>query len=139
MKRIFTILVVAVVLVLSVVPAFASSGEEPVVPVDPTYITVDAPDVYVTVEDNTPIVYYSTDAGYSIRSAFTDILVSIFGEYSPRTQTVTTCLPDGTVIQNTEYVTGVAGLDWVWLTGAVLFCIVIYCIFRMIGGVLKWS
>lgn len=139
MKRILTILAVAVVLVLSIVPAFASSGDEPIAPTEPTYITVASPDVYVNVEDNTPVVVYSTDAGYVVRSAFANAIVSIFGEYSPLTQVVTAYLPDGTAIQNVEYVPGVAGLDWVWLGSVALFGIVIYCIFRMIGGVLKWS
>ena len=134
MKRFITILAVAVVLVLAIVPAFASAGEE-----EPTYIAVSAPDVYVTVEDNSPVVVYGTDAAGGVRSAFVDAVVSIFGEYSPRTQVVTTYLPDGTSVQNVEYVPGLAGLDWVWIFAVVLFCIVIYCIFRMIGGVLKWS
>ena len=134
MKRIFTILAIAVVLVLSVVPAFAAAEGES--SADP--ITVNTP-VSVTVEDNSPVIVTGTDAGNAVRSAFMSALVAIFGEYTPLTQSVTTYFADGSVVESVEYVSGVAGLDWMWIAGVVLFCIVIYCIFRMIGGVLKWK
>lgn len=123
------------VLIMSIVPAFAAADGESEIT---SPVTVNTP-VTVTVEDNTPVVVTGTDAGSLIRSAFMSALVSIFGEYTPRTQTVTTYFADGTSVQSIEYVQGLAGLDWVWISGVVLFCIVIYCIFRMIGGVLKWS
>lgn len=127
MKRFCTFLALIAVLLLAVVPAFASSDEAP------------QQNLFVTVEDNTPVIVHGTDSFSAVRSAFVDALVSIFGEYTPLTQTVTTYFADGTSVQSVEYVSGVAGLDWVWISGAVLFCIVVYCIFRMIGGVLKWT
>lgn len=134
MKRIFTILVIAVVLALSVVPAFAAAEGE--APADP--ITVNTP-VTVTVEDKSPVVVLGTDAGFAVRSAFVSALTAIFGEYTPLTQSVTTYFADGTSVESVQYVPGIAGLDWMWLAGVALFCIVIYCVFRMIGGVLKWK
>lgn len=131
MKRIFTILAVVMVLVVSAVPAFAAEGET--IPV-----TVNTP-VTVTVEDNTPVVIVGTDGGFAVRSAFVAALVEIFGEYTPLTQTVTTYFADGSSVQSVEVVPGLAGLDWVWISAVALFCIVIFCIFRMIGGVLKWN
>ena len=134
MKRIFTILVIAVVLVLSVVPAFAAVEGE--VPAESN--TANTP-VSVIVEDNSPVIVTGIDADNAVRSAFMSALVAIFGEYTPLTQTVTTYFADGSVVESVEYVSGIAGLDWMWIAGVVLFCIVIYCIFRMIGGVLKWK
>jgi len=139
MKRFLTILLVAVVLTLCVAPAFAAAEGEVQTESEPVTPVVDQVPVTVILEDNTPVVVTGTDAGYLVRSAFMSALVSIFGEYTPRTQTVTTYFADGSSIQSVEYVQGIAGLDWVWISGVVLFCIVIYCIFRMIGGVLKWS
>lgn len=133
MKRIFTILAVAMVLILTIVPAFASSGDEGSA-ATPVYVPVT-----VTVEDNTPVVVMGTDSANSFRTAFASAVVSIFGEYTPLTQTVTTYMADGTAVQSVQYVSGVAGLDWVWLASVVLFGIVLYCIFRMIGGILKWK
>lgn len=134
MKRIFIILAIAVVLVLSVVPAFAAAEGE--VAAEPN--TANTP-VSVIVEDNSPVIVTGTDAGHVVRSAFMSALVAIFGEYTPFTQTVTTYFADGTSVETVQYVSGIAGLDWMWIAGVVLFCIVIYCIFRMIGGVLKWK
>lgn len=113
------------VLVLTAVPAFAAEGET-------------AP-VTVIVEDNTPVVVVGTDSVSAVRSAFTSVLTDIFGEYTPRTQTVTTYFADGSSVQSVEVVPGFAGLDWVWISAVALFCIVIFCIFRMIGGVVKWN
>lgn len=135
MKRFLVILTIAVVLALSIVPAFAAEGETGTSAVP---VTVNAP-VSVTVEDNTPAVVYSTDAGSGVRSAFASAIVAIFGEYTPLTQTVTTYFADGSSVESVEYVPGLAGLDWVWIAGVVLFGITLYCIFRMIGGVLKWN
>lgn len=119
------------VLVVSAVPAFAAEGET-------TPVTVNTP-VTVTVEDNTPVVIAGMDGGSAVRSAFVSVLVEIFGEYTPLTQTVTTYFADGSSVQSVEVVPGLAGLDWVWISAVVLFCIVIFCIFRMIGGVVKWN
>lgn len=125
MKRIFTILTVVIVLACTIVPAFAADGE--VAPVT------------VVVEDNTPVVVVGTDSASAVRSAFTSVFTDIFGEYTPRMQTVTTYFADGSSVQSVEVVPGLAGLDWVWISAVALFCIVIFCIFRMIGGVVKWN
>lgn len=58
------------------------------------------------------------------------VLVELFGEYQPRTQT------DGDV---TSAVPGLAGVDWPWIASAVLFSICVFCVFRLIGGIFKWT
>lgn len=73
------------------------------------------------------------------RSPLLDSVSALLGEYQPRTCTVSTYLPDGTVVETTELVPGLAGLDYTWLGGFALFALSLYCIFRMIGGLLKWT
>ena len=67
------------------------------------------------------------------------LLTSMFGTYSPRTQTVTEHLSDGSTVTYTEVVPGLAGLDWPWVASVALFAMSLYCIFRMIGGLFRWS
>lgn len=58
-----------------------------------------------------------------------DLIISLFGSYEP------------VVYQNLDGVdvvaSGMAGVDWVFLSGVVLFGITLYCVFRAIGGVFK--
>lgn len=136
MKRLTILVAVILALACAVVPAFAAAEGETETTANP--ITVNTP-VSVTVEDNTPVVVVGTDAGSAIRSAFASAIVTIFGEYTPLTQTVTTYFADGSSVESVEYVSGIAGLDWVWIAGVMLFGVALYCIFRMIGGVLKWN
>lgn len=53
------------------------------------------------------------------------IIISIFGVYEPISYTVS----DSTVIPS-----GLAGVDIAWCTGAVIFIVFMYCIFRILGG-----
>lgn len=65
------------------------------------------------------------------------IVKSVFGEYTPRTQTITETRADGTVLTSVECVPGLAGLDWYWLSGVFMFGLVLWSFFRFLGGVLK--
>lgn len=130
MKRILSLFVFVLVLCLSVVPALAaeegdtSSGAE----------IVPAASAGDPVSVNT--VMYS---GSVTRSSLVAVLEQIFGEYNPRTYSVTTYLNDGTAVSSVEYVPGLAGLDWAWISGVGIFSLALYCIFRMIGGLFKWK
>lgn len=91
-------------------------------------------------DDLDPVTVYSPiEDTERERTPLQDAVSALLGEYQPRTYTVTSYLPDGSIVTSTEYVPGLAGLDWSWLSGAALFSLSLYCIFRMIGGVLKWS
>lgn len=126
------------VVALLITPAFAADPESGDPITEPTYITVPAPDVYVSVEDNTPAVFtVINEFGRSTRSAFEEALVSIFGEYTPRTQTVIVLNADGSTAQYDQYVTGIAGLDWVWISGVSLFGMFLFCLMRLLGGAVK--
>lgn len=64
---------------------------------------------------------------------------ALFGPYTPRTHIVTTILSDGSVLETAEVLPGLAGLDYTWLASVLLFALALYCIFRMIGGLLRWK
>lgn len=66
-----------------------------------------------------------------------DVAVMVLGEYSPRTQTVTQYLSDGSSDSYTEIVPGVAGMDWEWISGAALFAIVLFSFFKFVGVLLR--
>ena len=66
-----------------------------------------------------------------------DVVVMVLGEYSPRTQTVTQYISDGSSETYTEIVPGVAGMDWAWLSGAALFGLVLFSFFKFVGVLLK--
>lgn len=65
------------------------------------------------------------------------VITGVFGEYTPRTQTVTQYLSDGTAETHTEIVPGVAGMDWPWIAGVSLFCLVLFSFLKMVGVLLK--
>lgn len=69
-----------------------------------------------------------------------DLIVSIFGPYEPvMTQTLVTTEIEGTL--STELVdvvaSGAAGLDWPWIMGVLLFAIVLWSLFRILGVFFK--
>lgn len=130
MKRIFSLLALVLVFSLSVVPALAVeegdvSSEPEIVPVDNSFEPV-----------SVSTVMYS---GSVPRTSLISVLEQIFGEYQPRTYSVTTYLSDGTAVSSVEYVPGLAGLDWAWISGVAIFALALYCIFRMIGGLFRWK
>lgn len=64
-------------------------------------------------------------------------IYELFGQYQPLTQSVSHFLPDGTKTLTTEYVDGLAGVDWTYIASVALFALVLYCVFRIIGGIFK--
>ena len=76
-------------------------------------------------------------AGDSPGDTVREVLTSLFGEYKPRTQTVIKVLEDGSEVSYQEYVPGLAGLDVPWLASVVVFMLMLYCILRLLGGVLS--
>lgn len=70
------------------------------------------------------------------REGLAGVVSSIFGDYTPRTYTTSTYI-NGEVVTGMEIVPGLAGLDWPWLCGAALFGIMLFCLFRLLGGIWK--
>lgn len=66
-----------------------------------------------------------------------DFLRAMFGTYTPKTQTVTTYFDGQPLDVSTEYVPGLAGLDVEWIASVALFGMVVYCLFRLLGGIVK--
>lgn len=62
-----------------------------------------------------------------------DLILSLFGDYVPVINS--TVAADGTVIE--EVVSGMAGVDWPWVMGVLLFAIVLYSFFRLVGVILR--
>lgn len=65
------------------------------------------------------------------------IVASVFGTYSPKTQTVSLTLENGTVVTSQEIIPGVAGMDWHWIAGVFLFSVVLWSFFRFLGVIFK--
>ena len=57
------------------------------------------------------------------------LMVSLFGTYTPTTYVDADSID---IIPS-----GIAGLDIVWISGFLLFCLTFYCIMRLLGVVLS--
>lgn len=68
------------------------------------------------------------------------LVTSIFGEYTPVT---TTSVISQTVGNDTQQylietvAPGAAGVDYEWIAGVLLFAIMLFCLMKLLGGVLK--
>lgn len=71
-------------------------------------------------------------------SAMVDVVTAVLGEYQRQTYTVQQMDSEGNVIAtSTEYVPGLAGLDYPWIAGSVLFSLLLAGFLRLIGGLLR--
>ena len=112
-------------------PAAVSAPEASAENVSDVLVPDTGSDSYTTYDLDPPA--QSEAEGSTVR----DILVSLFGPYTPRTHTVTDHLADGSSVTSTQAVPGLAGLDYEWLAGVALFSLILFCLFRILGGVLK--
>ena len=88
--------------------------------------TIASPDV---LEDS------QSDDGVSVMA---DVVVQVLGEYQRKTQTVQELDAEGNVIAtSTEYVPGLAGLDYPWIAGAVFFGLFLVGIFKLLAGLMR--
>ena len=70
-------------------------------------------------------------------STMQDIRTAIFGTYTPVTSDSAVAAADGTVTIVTEVASGMAGVDWPYVLGVLLFAVVMYSFFRLVGAILK--
>ena len=107
----------------------------------PTYDVTEAPNGDIIIEEHSytrtvdilglPVSFNLDDL--TMRSALT----AIFGEYTPKTQTVSTYYDGQLLDTSTEYVPGVAGMDMEWIAGVIVFTVLLYCFMKLLGGVFK--
>lgn len=106
-----------------------------------TTSTVIGGDTYASVlSSDNPTNRVVTVNPYEIQEGDNSLLAmvnSVFGEYQPRTQTVTETYPDGSTVTYTEVIDGLGGLDFYWLCGVLVFCIVLWSFFKFLGGIFK--
>lgn len=98
-------------------------------------------DTFVSVlSSDSPTSRVVTVNPYEIQEGDNSLLAmvnSVFGDYQPRTQTVTETYPDGSSVTYTEVIDGLGGLDYYWLGGVLVFCIVLWSFFKFLGGIFK--
>lgn len=88
-----------------------------------------------TVEDLRP-----ADAPVEVLTGLKALVTSIFGEYTPVT---TTSVVSQTIGNDTQQylietvAPGAAGVDYEWVAGVALFAIMLFCLMKLLGGVLK--
>lgn len=67
-----------------------------------------------------------------------DLILRIFGQYMPVTYEVFEYDTSGSLRKLYDAIpAGLAGVDWTYVLGVAAFLIVLYCILRIIGGVIS--
>lgn len=113
-------------------------------PLDETVLENTESDPVLELGNDTPMVYSVND----LRSDGSDVsdliglkavIRSIFGEYTPNmTTTAVTETVDGEVITSLidTVADGTAGVDWEYISGVFIFGIMLYCLFKLLGGII---
>lgn len=122
-------------------PTFTEGTESTDTPSDGGTTVIDSGDTFVSVlSSDSPTSRVVTVNPYEIQEGDNSLLAmvnSVFGDYQPRTQTVTETYPDGSTVTYTEVIDGLGGLDYYWLGGVLVFCIVLWSFFKFLGGIFK--
>lgn len=70
-----------------------------------------------------------------------DLIIRIFGVYEPVESLVPVVTTTAEGLTDVEYyavvASGAAGVDWAWVMGVLLFAIVLYSLFRILGVFFK--
>lgn len=79
---------------------------------------------------------YEGDADLTATMAY--VIRNVLGDYQRQIYTVTEYDSSGVVIGTSQqYVEGLAGLDYHWITGAILFGLMIAGCFKLLGGLIR--
>lgn len=70
-------------------------------------------------------------------SGFHAVILSLIGDYNPIAVTTSYQYPSGTGYQ-TRYQVDVEP-DWSWICTASIFVVIIFCLFRLLGGLFAWK
>lgn len=107
------------ILLLSVLPVFADSGDGL---------------LYREVETvSTDVLRISAQD----TSGFHAVVLGLLGDYNPIAVTTSYQYPSGQTYQ-TRYQVDVEP-DWSWICTAAIFVVIIFCLFRLIGGLFAWK
>ena len=107
----------------------------------PAYDVTEAPNGDIIIEEHSytrTVDILGLPASFSLDDlTMRSALVAIFGEYTPKTQTVSTYYDGQLLDTSTEYVPGPAGMDMEWIAGVIVFTVLLYCLMKLLGGVFK--
>lgn len=107
----------------------------------PAYDVTEAPNGDIIIEEHSytrTVDVLGLPASFSLDDlTMRSALVAVFGEYTPKTQTVSTYYDGQLLDTSTEYVPGLAGMDMEWIAGVVVFTVLLYCLMKLLGGVFK--
>ena len=116
-------------------------------PVDSPILEVPESNPVLELEEDNPMVYVvndmrggSDDVENIIADGLKGVIQSIFGVYEPVTTTAvyTETVNGETVTTLVDVVAdGSAGVDYEYVSGVVLFGIMLFCLFKLLGGILK--
>lgn len=70
-------------------------------------------------------------------SGFHAVILGLLGDYNPIAVTTSYQYPSGTGYQ-TRYQVDVEP-DWSWICTAAIFVVIIFCLFRLVGGLFSWK
>lgn len=70
-------------------------------------------------------------------SGFHAVILGLLGDYNPIAVTTSYQYPSGQTYQ-TRYQVDVEP-DWSWICTAAIFLVIIFCVFRLIGGLFAWK
>lgn len=70
-------------------------------------------------------------------TGFHAVILGLLGDYNPIAVTTSYQYPSGTGYQ-TRYQVDVEP-DWSWICTAAIFVVIIFCLFRLIGGLFAWK
>lgn len=70
-------------------------------------------------------------------SGFHAVILGLLGDYNPIAVTTSYQYPSGQTYQ-TRYQVDVEP-DWSWICTAAIFVVIIFCLFRLIGGLFAWK
>ena len=108
-----------------------------------TYLFVSSVDDSVKNSDffvSITIPNYDWYGGDLMVGTLKNLVVSIFGEYTPvnTTALLTETVDNVTTTTLIDVVAaGAAGVDWEWCAGVFLFGIMLFCLFKLLGGILS--
>lgn len=135
--------------VLDDIPPDADGGSSDSVPGVSASVTCSGADVTVNLDNRSyafvvdvggaeaPAEEDTLDEVFVDSGTLPGFLRAMFGEYTPKTQVVTTYFDGQLLDVSTEYVPGLAGLDVEWIASVALFGMVVYCLFRLLGGMVR--